>query len=171
MTHMMMDLESLAGRMGLPFGGIGIVLWGEEPPRLLVRAHGGLSMDHVSIKEAFAEGLVECSVHFTRASIAAVSLPLPSQDVVMDGTSVAGVDPSEVAGGTECTVVEVKANIHGSWEVIGARALNPSDEMARHWAQLCEKRHKLEVDLLQGPRPQFVAKCFVTAPAEAFVHH
>ena len=73
MTHMMMDLESLAGRMGLPFGGIGIVLWGEEPPRLLVRAHGGLSMDYVPMKDALAEGQVECSVHTVKANIAAVS--------------------------------------------------------------------------------------------------
>lgn len=171
MTHMMMDLESLAGRMGLPFGGIGIVLWGEEPPRLLVRAHGGLSMDHLPIKEALAEGLVECSVHTVRANIAAVSLPSPRQDVEMDGTSIEGVEPSEVTGGAECTVLEVRAKMHGSWEVIGARALNPSDAMAKHLMQLCEKRHKIEVDLLQGPRPQFVAKAFVGAPAEAFAHH
>jgi len=170
MTHLMLDLESLAGRMGLPFGGIGIVLWGEEPPRLLVRAHGGLSLDHLPMKEAFAEGLVACVAHSMKANIAAVSLPTPREDVLMDGTSVVGVDPTEVVTGAECTVLEVKAKVHGAWEVIGARALNPSDEMARHWAQLCEKRHKVEVNLLQGPRPQFVAKCFVAAPAEALAH-
>ncbi|MHB1311124.1 MAG: hypothetical protein ACYC3L_03825 [Gemmatimonadaceae bacterium] len=170
MAHVMMDLESLAGRMGLPFGGIGIVLWGEEPPRLLVRAHGGLSMDHIPMREAFAEGHVECVVHSMKANITAVSLPSPRQDVVMDGTSVSGVEPSEVIAGTECTELEIKAKIHGAWEVIGARALNPSDEMARHLAQLCDKRHKVEVDLLQGSRPQFVAKCFASAPAEVVAH-
>jgi len=170
MTHMMMDLESLAGRMGLPFGGIGIVLWGEEPPRLLVRAHGGLSMDHHPMRQAMAEGLVQCVVHSAKANITAVSLPAPRHDVLMDGTSVTGVDPTEVVTGAGCTELEIKAKIQGAWEVIGARALNPSDDMARRLALQCEKRKKVEVILLQGSRPQFVAKCFAAVPVEAFAH-
>ena len=37
----MTDLESLAGRMGLENGTVGVVFHDERPPRLLLRVDGG----------------------------------------------------------------------------------------------------------------------------------
>jgi hypothetical protein len=159
---MLTDLETLAEQMRLPAGGIALVLWADEAPRLLVRARGGFSMDHIPLKAAFEQGLVECSASPATATTMTVArAPLPNQDVLLEDNRLRGVDAPAIESGSACTLLEVKAKVEGDWKVVGRRLLNGSHEMTRRLAEQVRSQPNCEVNLLQGPRPQFVGKCDV----------
>lgn len=168
MTVMLTDLETLAEQMRLPTGGIAFVLCPDQPPRLLVRARGGFSMDHIPLKAAFDQGLVECSaVPATASTLAVARAPLPNQDVLLEGDRMRGVDAPALESGSACTLLEVKAKVEGDWKVVGKRLLKASDEMTRRVIEHLRVQPQCEVNLLQGPRPQFEAKCSVALPPGA----
>lgn len=165
MTGMLTDLETLAEQMRLPAGGIAFVLWADQAPKLLVRARGGFTMDHIPLKAAFEQGLVECSANPATATTMAVArAPLPNQDVLIEDNRLRGVDAPAIESGSACTLLEVKAKIEGEWKVIGRRLLYASHEMTRRLVEHSRVQSQCEVNLLQGPRPQFVGKCAVALP-------
>lgn len=165
MSGALTDLETLAERMGLPTGGIAFVLWADQTPRLLVRARGGFTMDHIPLKAAFEQGLVECSASPATATTMTVArAPLPNQDALLEGNRLRGVDAPAIENGSACTLLEVKAKVEGDWRVIGRRLLNASHDMTRRLIEQGRVRAQCEVNLLQGPRPQFVGKCAVALP-------
>ena len=161
------DLETLAQQIRPAYGGISFVLWRDTPPIVLLRAKGGMSFDHIPIKEAFESNLVRCDAKQQMATEQLLSsIKVTDQDIVMDGKSISGTDVLKPAIGDECFLLQIQAIVNNNWESVGSRLLVPRDTTVSQFVRLYREKQVISAHLLQGPRPQHCAKCEIKVPKE-----